>query len=142
MMIRYNFILILYLLNWAQPGYADFPARIPINKPVYNISPAVERLYDEWNPHEDRENELYPNFKYSPIEGLERSKTISRRDPKLILIDGIMFGIHVVKPQVCLQVKKATEKIPSFDWDLCDIWHATSRDGWSWVRILHLLLLD
>ena len=134
MMIRYNFILILYLLNWI--GYADFPARIPLKKPVFNISPAVERLYDEWNPHEDRENELYSNFKYSPIEGLERSKTISRRDPsKVILIDGIYHVWYTCRKTAGVPAgKKATEKIPSFDWDLCDIWHATSRDGWSWVE--------
>ena len=44
-----------------------------------------------------------------------------------------MFGIHVVKQLACLQVK-SNRKIPSFDWDLCDIWHATSRDRWNWVE--------
>ena len=29
---------------------------------------------------------------------------------------------------------EATDQIPSTDWDLCEIWHATSKDGWNWVE--------
>ena len=141
-MIRYKLILLIYLLNLL--GYADFPARIPLKKPVFNISPAVERLYDEWNPHEDRENELYSNFKYSPIEGLERSKTISRRDPsKVILIDGIYHVWYTCRKTAGVPAgKKATEKIPL----LIGIYVISGMQpvvtgGIGW-RILYLLLLD
>ena len=39
--------------------FSEFPSKIPLEKPTFEISPAVERLYDNWNPHEDRENELF-----------------------------------------------------------------------------------
>ena len=62
----------------------------PPEKPDYPVSVAVARLYDQWNPHEDRGNELYSNFKYSPLKGLEQKPNISRRDPtKVLLIDGV-----------------------------------------------------
>ena len=134
MMTRSNLIIVINLLFLN--SYADFPAKIPMEKPTQKVSPAVERLYDEWNPHEDRENELYSNFKYSQINGFERSKTISRRDPsKIILIDGVYHVWYTCRKTAGVPAgKNATENIPSFDWDLCDIWHATSSDGWHWIE--------
>ncbi|VGO16366.1 hypothetical protein PDESU_04957 [Pontiella desulfatans] len=113
-----------------------FPALIPEEKPDYPVSAAVARLYDQWNPHEDRGNELYSNFKYTPVEGLERKATISRRDPsKVILVDGVYHVWYTCRKTAGIPVgKKATESIPSFDWDLCDLWHATSSNGWNWVE--------
>ena len=53
----------------------------------------------------------------------------------MILIDGIYHVWYTCRKTAGVPAgKKATEKIPSFDWDLCDIWHATSRDGWNWVE--------
>ncbi len=113
-----------------------FPALIPEEKPDYPVSAAVARLYDQWNPHEDRGNELYSNFKYSPVEGLERKATISRRDPsKVLLIDGVYHVWYTCRKTAGIPAgKKATDTIPSFDWDLCDLWHATSTDGWTWTE--------
>ena len=62
-----------------------FPAVTPAIKPDYPLSPAIQRLYDPWNPYEDRSNELYTNFKYTPLKGLELRPEISRRDPSKIL---------------------------------------------------------
>ena len=36
--------------------HKPFPAVMPSKKPDYPISAAMARLYDEWNPHEDRGN--------------------------------------------------------------------------------------
>ena len=58
-----------------------FPAQIPMEKPDRPLSAAMHRMYDQWNPHEDHGNELYSNFKYTDLKGLERSPNISRRDP-------------------------------------------------------------
>lgn len=112
-----------------------FPAVIPLEKPDYPVSSSVARLYDQWNPYEDRGNELYSNFKYSPIEGLPASVTVSRRDPtKILKIDGLYHIWYT-----CRRTEKApagpqgaTDTIPSFDWDLAEIWHATSKDGFKW----------
>ena len=79
MTIHYK-ILMLLVLSIGLSAYS-FPALIPSVKPNDEISPAIERLYNEWNPHEDRANELYSNFKYSAIKGLECKPNISRRDP-------------------------------------------------------------
>ena len=114
---------------------AIFPAVIPLEKPDYPVSSAVARLYDQWNPHEDRGNELHSNFKYSEIEGLPASATVSRRDPtKILKIDGTYHIWYT-----CRRTKgtpagpqRATDTIPSFDWDLAEIWHATSKDGFTW----------
>ena len=135
MTIHYK-ILILLVLSIGSSAYS-FPALIPSVKPSGKISPAIERLYDEWNPHEDRANELYSNFKYSAIQGLECKPNISRRDPtKVLLIDGVYHVWYTCRKGDSVPVggKLADDITPSFDWDLCDIWHATSRDGWTWVE--------
>jgi hypothetical protein len=31
-----------------------------------------------------------------------------------------------------MELSSAVEQIPSTDWDLCEIWHATSEDGFTW----------
>ena len=49
-----------------------FPSVVPIEKPSYALSAAMERLYDQWNPHEDLNNELYSNFKYTPLNGFKK----------------------------------------------------------------------
>ena len=135
MTIHYK-ILMLLVLSIGLSAYS-FPALIPSVKPNDEISPAIERLYNEWNPHEDRANELYSNFKYSAIKGLECKPNISRRDPtKVLLIDGVYHVWYTCRKEDSVPVggKLADDVTPSFDWDLCDIWHATSRDGWTWVE--------
>ncbi len=113
-----------------------FPAVIPQVKPTDRpLSVAMQRLYDVWNPHEDRGNELYSNFKYSPLKGLSYEGNISRRDPsKVLKIDGTYYVWYTRRdtehpPSGPQQANKVT---PSFDWDLCEIWYATSKDGFTW----------
>ena len=81
--------LLIFLPLWVSAESEAYPAVIPLEKPDYPVSKSVARLYDQWNPYEDRGNELYSNFKFSPIEGLPASVTVSRRDPtKILKIDG------------------------------------------------------
>jgi len=92
-------------------------------------------LYDRWNPHEDRANELFSNFKYSPLEGLSYEGNVSRRDPtKVLKINGMyhVWYTHRRTEAPPAGPKRATNTIPSTDWDLADIWHATSKDGFRW----------
>ena len=65
-------------------------------KPSYALSAAMERLYDQWNPHEDLNNELYSNFKYTPLNGFKNTPFTSRRDPTKVIkmVINIMFGIQ------------------------------------------------
>ncbi|MBK1876047.1 glycoside hydrolase family 117 protein [Pelagicoccus mobilis] len=113
-----------------------FPGVMPEEKPTgFPISAAVERLYDQWNPHEDRGNELYSNFKYSKLEGFVDKGSTSRRDPtKVLKIDGTYY-VWYTRRQTELPPagpQLATDTRPSFDWDLAEIWYATSKDGFTW----------
>jgi hypothetical protein len=127
------------LLSWfaehggaGEPCPAELPAKKPTDRP---LSAAVERLYDEWNPREDRGNELYSNFKYSRLKGFSYENNTSRRDPsKVLKIDGTYYVWYTRRQteQPPSGPKNATDTIPSFDWDLAEIWYATSKDGFRW----------
>ena len=123
----------LVLLSGLIQAEEVFSALIPREKPTGRpISRAVERLYDQWNPLEDRNNELYSNFKYTRLKGLELSGEISRRDPtKVIKVDGTYHVWYTGRrtTEVPEGLKKSTDTKPGTDWDLADIWHATSQDG-------------
>ncbi len=132
------FLTSLYLyavIKKPQAGKA-FPARLPLEKPTdRKLSAAMERLYDAWNPHEDRGNEFFSNFKYSRLEGFSRRPNVSRRDPtKVIRINGTYYVWYTCRRTAAPPSgpKKATDVIPSRDWDLADIWYATSKDGFHW----------
>ncbi|KPK39601.1 MAG: hypothetical protein AMJ65_11350, partial [Phycisphaerae bacterium SG8_4] len=59
-----------HLDNDQSGANSAFPAKIPLQKPSdRKLSAAMERMYDVWNPHEDRGNEFFSNFKYSRLEG-------------------------------------------------------------------------
>jgi len=115
---------------------AAFPAKMPLAKPADRaLSAAWSRMWDLWQPLEDRANELYSNFKYTPLQGLSREPNLSRRDPtKVVQVNGTYYVWYTCRrtqsPPVGL--KDATETLPGTDWDLADIWYATSRDGVTW----------
>ena len=92
-------------------------------------------MYDLWNPHEDRGNEFFSNFKYSRLEGFSRRPNVSRRDPsKVIRVDGLYYVYYTHRRTEGQPAgpEKATDTIPSRDWDLAEIWYATSKDGFRW----------
>lgn len=112
-----------------------FPAVMPLEKPDRPLSAAIERLYDQWHPHEDRGNELYSNFKYSRLSGFDQVDSTSRRDPsKVVKIDGTYYVWYTKRQtrQHPAGPDKATDTIPSADWDLAEIWYATSTNGFDW----------
>ncbi|MCF7848759.1 MAG: hypothetical protein K9M45_07920 [Kiritimatiellales bacterium] len=136
-MNRMNYVcsVLAMLAITACAAVKPFPGVVPMEKPDLPLSAAMERLYDEWNPHEDRGNELYSNFKYTPLKGFPRTANVSRRDPtKVILVDGVYHVWYTYRHSECPPVglKKATDTKPGTDWDLADIWHATSKDGFTW----------
>ena len=126
-------ILLLFILCPAL-GEEPFPALIPMAKPSdRKLSAAVERLYDEWNPHEDRANELFSNFKYSRLKGFDCSGNVSRRDPtKILKIDGVyhIWYTHRDTEHPPAGAEKATDSIPSTDWDLAEIWQRDSHTSY------------
>ncbi|HJN14543.1 MAG TPA: family 43 glycosylhydrolase [Armatimonadota bacterium] len=116
-----------------------FPSKIPLTKPTDRpLSAAMARMYDVWAPEEDRGNEFYSNFKYSRLEGFDYGDDdgrISRRDPSKVLRLSGTYHVWYTKRQTVAPPagpSQATEEVPSFDWDLAEVWYATSDDGLTW----------
>ncbi|MDE2954401.1 MAG: family 43 glycosylhydrolase, partial [Gemmatimonadota bacterium] len=83
-------------------------------------------------------NELYSQFRYTELEGLDYrggDGRLTRRDPsKVIKADGKYYVWYTRRntdapPQ---GPGRGAESIPSTDWDLSEIWYATSEDGFVW----------
>jgi hypothetical protein len=115
-----------------------FPNELPESKPDHPLSAAMERFYNQWQGATGEANELFSNFRYTPLKGLDYNNddgTISRRDPsKVLKIDGTYYVWYTrrktdIPPQ---GPQGGTETIPSYDWDLSEIWFATSNDGFTW----------
>ena len=117
-------------------GPKPFPAVMPEEKPTDRpLSASWSRMWDQWNPHEDRGNELFSNFRYTPLQGFSSEPNVSRRDPtKVLKIDGEYHVWYTCRRTEAppAGLKGATDTIPGTDWDLADIWHATSQDGFTW----------
>ncbi len=118
----------------------SFPFVMPKEKPTFKISKAMNRLYDDFEAVTPQDNELYTNFRYSPITGLDYHNddgTVTRRDPsRIVKIDGIYYMWYTKRdtPTTFMGVEKSSETIPSVDWDLSDIAYATSKDGFNWTE--------
>ena len=132
--------VILYIFSYLSINLVNastFPGVVPFEKPDFALSAAMQRLYDQWNPHEDLNNELYSNFKYTPLVGFEKIPFTSRRDPTKVIKVGDSFHVwYTRRTSACdpVGLKNATDIKPATDWDLADIWHATSTNGIDWVE--------
>lgn len=116
-----------------------FPMKMPLDRPADRpLSAAMARLYDVWNPYEDRGNELFSNFHYSRLAGFALEPNVSRRDPsKIIRVEGAYYVYYTCRrtgaPPACRE--GASDTVPSADWDLADIWVARSADGFTWEEL-------
>ncbi|WP_448249648.1 glycoside hydrolase family 117 protein [Thalassotalea agariperforans] len=116
----------------------SFPWLIPQNKPERQLSQAMERLYDNYLTPRPEDNPLFTSFKYTKVEGFDyngNDGTISRRDPsKIIKVDGLYYMWYTKRDTITPPrgAEHCTDEIPSTDWDLAEIWYATSHDGFTW----------
>lgn len=98
----------------------------------------MERIYTDYAVPQPQHNELFSQFKYTELEGFDyngHDGTISRRDPsKVLWHDGkyYVWYTHRQTPTPPQGAEKSNDTIPSSDWDLAEIWYATSKDGFSW----------
>lgn len=84
------------------------------------------------------ENELYTTFKYTEVKGFDYNNgdgTLSRRDPSKVIFENGKYYVwythrHTIKPPV--GKVGYSDEIPTTDWDLAEIWYATSEDGFTW----------
>lgn len=132
------FVLLNFSPLLAQEG---FPFVLPKEKPDRPLSLAMERNYTRYLAPRPEDNELYTQFRYTALKGFDyngNDGTISRRDPsKVIFANGKYYVWYTyrntpVKPVGLRNAKEANDTIPSADWDLAEIWYATSTDGFTW----------
>ncbi len=115
-----------------------FPYDIPMEKPDYALSSSMEALYDRYGAPTPQLNELFSQFKFSPITGFDYSNgdgRKSRRDPSRVVKVGDTYYVWYTLRQTEAApagAKGCTETIPSTDWDLATIGYATSKDGFNW----------
>ncbi len=117
---------------------SPFPYGVPKAKPDMPLSKAMERAYTRYMSPTTWDNELFTKFRHTPLDGLEYNGgdgTLSRRDPsKVIKASGKYYVWYTRRstPTPPRGAKGGTGVIPSTDWDLAEIWHATSEDGFVW----------
>ena len=115
-----------------------FPFILPKEKPNRPLSQASKRNYDAYMAPRPSENELYSQFKYTELKGFNYNNgdgTISRRDPsKVIFKNGKYYVWYTYRntPTPPKGAALSNDTIPSADWDLSEIWYATSTDGITW----------
>ncbi|WP_111709303.1 glycoside hydrolase family 117 protein [Lutibacter citreus] len=115
-----------------------FPYEFPNEKPNIKTSAAMERNYTQYMAPRPQDNELYSQFKYTELKGLDYNNhdgTITRRDPSKVIFENGKYYVwytHRETPTPPQGAEKCTDVIPSSDWDLCDIFYATSEDGFTW----------
>ena len=144
-----NFVQLLIVVAFAascqqrKEGHQQgaFPFFITEEKPDRPLSAAVQRNYDAYLAIRPEQNELYTQFKYTPLKGFDYNGgngTITRRDPSKVIFENGKYYVWYtyrntpVKPVGMSRAKEANDTIPSSDWDLADIWYATSEDGFTW----------
>lgn len=124
----------------TEPHKEAFPYTMPTKKPNIPLSAASERMFTYEAPRA-QDNELFSQFKYTRLKGFDYNNgdgTLSRRDPsRPILVDGVYYVWYtkrntIVPPIGWNRASEATDEIPSTDWDLAEIWYATSMDGITW----------
>lgn len=107
------------------------------------MSKAMKRSFENYSSIHPRNNELYSQFKYTELKGLDYNNhdgTISRRDPSKVIFENGKYYVWYTKrhtPVIPIGAKNAhlsNDTIPSTDWDLAEIWYATSEDGFSWTE--------
>ena len=134
------------------PGEPPAPARDPgaIGAPARRADaraaerPAPERRHATplrkmgalWR----RAQPLYTTFRYSTLRGLSPEAGITRRDPTTVLKLGDTYYVWYTRrateadrnPRNRPPYQEQNWREPAYDWDLAEIWLATSRDGFAW----------
>lgn len=118
---------------------AAFPyGNVPRTKPDRPLSAAMNRVYDgTYAGLEVATNELFSNFRYTPLKGLDyhnHDGTVSRRDATKVIRANRKYYVWYTRRHTKIPPRSrgGTESIPSRDWDLAEIWYATSVDGFTW----------
>ncbi len=124
----------------SEPQPEGFPFNLPKEKPIRELSAAMKRNFTAYSAPRPEHNELFSLFKYTELKGFDYNNhdgTISRRDPSKVIFANHKYYLwytHRHTPTSPKGAQKCTDTIPSSDWDLADIWYATSEDGFTWIE--------
>ena len=122
---------------------APLPGEPPRGKPAGTpLSAATHRLYDRWGRYGDSTSEFYTTFRYSPLPGLGPEPGVTRRDPTAVVhADGCFHAWYTRRAggerDPANRPRTGREQrwdVAAYDWDLAEIWHATSADGVAWCE--------
>ena len=71
-------LLVSVLIGVSADLFAQnpFPYVMPKEKPTFKMSCAMNRVYDNYGAATPQLNELYTNFKYSPLTGFDYEETL------------------------------------------------------------------
>lgn len=115
-----------------------FPYTVSPETKNRDMSAAMNRSFNNYSGIHPTENELYTQFKYTELKGFDyhgHDGTISRRDPsKIIFENGKYYVWYTYRntSTIPMGADRSNDTIPSTDWDLAEIWYATSDDGFTW----------
>jgi hypothetical protein len=115
---------------------AERPSPIPTAEaPAAPMSSAMARVHQVYGEYKDQQSEFFTAFKYTPVTGIGKERGITRRDPSKVILVGDTYHVWYTRRKTSAQpagFDGATESVPVWDWDLAEIWHATSQDGTRW----------
>ena len=117
-----------------------FPYTVTKDTHSRTLSTAMRRSFDNYLTPRPQDNELYSQFKYTQLKGFDYNGgdgTISRRDPTKVVFENGMYYVWYTRrhtPSPPQGPDKCTDTIPSTDWDLAEVWYATSPDGFTWTE--------
>ena len=122
--------------SWAQES--GFPFILPTDKPSRTMSSALERNYSAYMAPRPEDNELFSLFKYTKLEGFDYNDhdgTVTRRDPSKVLFKNGKYYVWYTHRETDSPPRgptNANATTAARDWDLSEIWYATSDDGFVW----------
>ncbi len=127
--------LALNKMNMQPLVYANEPERPPEARPAQPISRAMQRVYDTYGIYKDQASPFFSAFRYARLSGLDKERGITRRDPSKVIKVGDSYYVWYTRRQTAQTwrgVAYASADRPAWDWDMADIWYATSPDGFHW----------
>jgi hypothetical protein len=112
----------------AEDNQGVFPYTVTEDTRDRELSAAMHRSFYHYPAPRLEDNELYSQFKYTPLEGFDYKNgdgTVSRRDPTKVIFENGKYYVWYTRrstPTVPQGAKGYTDTIPSTDWDLAEIW--------------------
>ena len=97
-------------------------------------SAAARRLRGQWR---GGRSDFATAFRYSEVTGIGEEPGVTRRDPSTVLRIGERYYVWYTRRKTAARKRQMLPgeqswNIPAFDWDLAEIWFATSCDGFHW----------